>query len=65
MADSIKRIDVGKPEIPLIKSLTKEQLSDMREAFDLFDKDGDETISTEEFRSLFRCFGMKVSDTEL
>jgi len=37
----------------------------MREAFDLFDKDGDETISVTEFKSLFKCFGMKFTEQEI
>ena len=37
----------------------------MQEAFDLFDKDGDETISVNELGSLFRCFGARKTHEEL
>ena len=37
----------------------------MQEAFDLFDKDGDETISVNELGALFRCFGARKTHAEL
>ena len=37
----------------------------MQEAFDLFDKDGDGTISVNELSSLFRCFGARKNPEEL
>ena len=46
-------------------NLTPEQLSEMREAFDLFDRDGDETINTQEFKSLFKCFGLNLKEEQI
>ena len=37
--------------------LTENQKADLKEAFDLFDRDGNETIDVDELKSLFRCFG--------
>ena len=46
------------------QNLTEEQLEEFREAFDLFDKDGDGTISTGELKNLLRCFGQACNDEE-
>jgi len=40
-------------------------MADFEEAFELFDKDGDGTISTTELKNLLRCFGKKASDQEV
>ena len=45
--------------------LTSGQKNDLQEAFDLFDKDGDGTISVNELSSLFRCFGARKNPEEL
>ena len=45
--------------------LTSDQLAEMHEVFDLFDKDGDGTINTQEFKVLFRCFGIKLNDEQI
>ena len=50
---------------PIKDRLNAEQLYELREAFDLFDKDGDETIDVSEFSSLFRCFGMRMTAKEI
>ena len=55
----------GKATGKIIDRLTPSQKSELREAFDLFDKDGDETISCNEFKSLFLCFGMRVTQEEV
>ena len=37
-------------------------LEEYWEAFELFDKDGDGTISTGELKNLLRCFGVDLPD---
>ena len=44
---------------------TAADLADYEEAFELFDKDGDGTISTSELRNLLRCFGKKASEKDV
>ena len=39
--------------------------ADFEEAFELFDKDGDGTISTTELKNLLRCFGKKATDQDV
>ena len=47
------------------QEITEEQMDEYREAFDLFDKDGDGTISTGELKNLLRCFGQICTDDEV
>ena len=44
---------------------TSADLADYEEAFELFDKDGDGTISTSELKNLLRCFGKKASEKDV
>ncbi|CCA71196.1 probable Calmodulin [Serendipita indica DSM 11827] len=46
-------------------SLTDEQVSEFKEAFALFDKDGDGTITTKELGTVMRSLGQNPSDSEL
>jgi len=46
-------------------SLTEEQVSEFKEAFDLFDKNGDGQISTKELGTMMRSLGQNPSDSEL
>ena len=46
-------------------TLSGDQLAEMQEVFDLFDKNGDGTINTQEFKVLFRCFGIKLNDDQI
>ena len=48
-----------------VQEITEEQMDEYREAFDLFDKDGDGTISTGELKNLLRCFGQICTDDEV
>ena len=48
-----------------VPEITPEQEDEYREAFDLFDKDGDGTISTGELKNLLRCFGQVYTDDEV
>ena len=46
-------------------NLTEEQISEFREAFNLYDKDGDGTITVLELGSIMRSLGQTPSDAEL
>ncbi|XP_053388872.1 uncharacterized protein LOC123524074 [Mercenaria mercenaria] len=45
--------------------LTEEQIEEFREAFSLFDKDGDGTMTTKELGTVMRSFGLDPSQKEL
>ncbi|XP_060582056.1 calmodulin-A-like [Ruditapes philippinarum] len=45
--------------------LSKEQLSDFQRAFDLFDPDGDGTITTLELGTIMRVIGQNPTEAEL
>jgi len=45
--------------------LTEEQISKFKEAFTLFDKDGDRTITTKELGNVMRSLGQNPTEAEL
>mmetsp|Transcript_60896 Transcript_60896/g.122057 ORF Transcript_60896/g.122057 Transcript_60896/m.122057 type:complete len:154 (-) Transcript_60896:241-702(-) len=45
-------------------TLTEIQVTEFKEAFDLFDSDGNGTISTKDLQTLMRALGQTPSDTE-
>ena len=46
-------------------SLTEEQIADCKEAFSLFDKDGDGSISCDELRTVMTSLGENPTTMEL
>uniref|UniRef100_A0A286XWI9 EF-hand domain-containing protein n=1 Tax=Cavia porcellus TaxID=10141 RepID=A0A286XWI9_CAVPO len=45
--------------------LTEEQIAEFKEAFPLFDKDGDGTITTKELGTVLRSLGQNPTEAEL
>ena len=45
--------------------LTHEQIAEFKEAFSLFDKDGDGTITTKELGTVMRSLGQNPTEAEL
>uniref|UniRef100_A0A1Q3FT20 Putative calmodulin n=1 Tax=Culex tarsalis TaxID=7177 RepID=A0A1Q3FT20_CULTA len=50
---------------PAADPLSKEQIEELREAFTLFDTNGDGTISGAELSTVLRALGKNVSDAEV
>eukprot|EP01105_Mastigella_eilhardi_P014311 TRINITY_DN3263_c0_g1_i6.p1 TRINITY_DN3263_c0_g1~~TRINITY_DN3263_c0_g1_i6.p1 ORF type:complete len:1939 (-),score=315.55 TRINITY_DN3263_c0_g1_i6:82-5112(-) len=48
-----------------VRSLTEEQLAELKEAFSLFDVDGDGTITTKQLGIVMRSLGQNLTDAEL
>merc|ERR1712110_425104 len=50
---------------PMSDQLTEEQIQEFKEAFALFDKDGDGTITTKELGTVMRSLGQNPTEAEL
>ena len=50
---------------PMADQLTEEQIAEFKEAFSLFDKDGDGTITTKELGTVMRSLGQNPTEAEL
>jgi len=49
----------------MVDDLTEEQIAEFKEAFLLFDKDGDGTITTNELATVMRSLGQNPTESEL
>ena len=49
----------------MVDQLTEEQVGEFKEAFELFDKDGDGTITTKELGIVLRSLGQNPTEAEL
>ena len=49
----------------IINNLTEEQFAEFKEAFQIFDKDGDGSITTKELGTVMRSLGQNPSDEEV
>ncbi|KAG8515958.1 Calmodulin-like protein 3 [Galemys pyrenaicus] len=52
-------------KFPMADQLTEEQLAEFKEAFSLFDKDGDGTITTQELGTVMRSLGQNPTEADL
>ena len=51
--------------LAMVVQLTTEQIEELQEAFSLFDKDGDGTITTSELATVMRSLGQRLAEDEL
>lgn len=49
----------------MTNELTEDEISELKESFELFDRDGDGSISTKELGIVMRSLGQNATDTEL
>ena len=60
----IKMIE-GEGGSNILENLTDEQIAEFKEAFQIFDKDGDGSITTKELGTVMRSLGQNPSDDEI
>nr|XP_035936726.1 calcium-binding protein 1-like [Halichoerus grypus] len=53
------------PSLARADQLTQEQIAEFKEAFSLFDKDGDGTVTTKELGTVMRSLGQNPTEAEL
>ena len=49
----------------ILENLTDEQIAEFKEAFQIFDKEGDGSITTKELGTVMRSLGQNPSDDEI
>lgn len=64
MSPTLKPFSLS-PLPPQADQLTEEQIAEFKEAFSLFDKDGDGTITTKELGTVMRSLGQNPTEAEL
>ncbi|ELW71144.1 Calmodulin [Tupaia chinensis] len=57
--------ELGGSSLARADQLTEEQIAEFKEAFSLFDKDGDGTITTKELGTVMRSLGQNPTEAEL
>ena len=69
MAQIVQEGDEQQPKVltdaELVEDLSEQHLTELREAFELFDKDNSKSISKEELKHVFKAMGQEYSDAEL
>ena len=64
-ANMVKNFVGGAKSTSLERKFTKEDIADLKETFNMFDKDGGGTIDFSEMQGVLKKLGQKVSDKEL
>ena len=64
-ANMMKKFVGGAKGTSLERKMTEEDIADLKETFNMFDKDGGGTISQAELKSVMERLGMKVSDADI
>ena len=69
MAQIVQEGDEQQPKVltdaELVDDLSEQHLTELREAFELFDNDNSKSISKEELKHVFKAMGQEYSDAEL